>query len=87
MLQILVFFKGPLLFVLLIIKLKFCNRVVLLHVCYCFFTGFGQGLRRSTGSVAAILGPLWAGAALHLYHVLLGVPLGILVGVVVSYII
>ena len=47
-------------------------------------TGFGQGLRRSTGSVAAILGPLWAGATLHIYHVMLGVPLGILVGVMVS---
>ena len=46
--------------------------------------GFGQGVRRSTGSIAAILGPLWAGASLHLYQVLLGVHLGILTGLMVS---
>ena len=46
--------------------------------------GFGQGVQQSTGSVAAILGPLWAGASLHLYYLLLGVPLGILTGLMVS---
>jgi len=47
--------------------------------------GFGQGLQWSVGAVAAILGPLWAGATLHMYHVLMGVPLGILTGVMVSW--
>ena len=47
-------------------------------------TGFGQGVRRSTASIAAILGPLWAGASLHQYYLLLGVPLGILTGLMVS---
>ena len=46
--------------------------------------GVGQGIQWSVGAIAAILGPLWAGATLHMYYVLMGVPLGILAGVVVS---
>jgi len=43
-------------------------------------TGVGQGIRRSLFSIAAILGPLWAGGAVAFdtYYVLLGVPLGLL---------
>lgn len=42
--------------------------------------GIGQGLRRSVFSLAAILGPLWAGGALAFttYYILLGVPLALL---------
>ena len=48
-------------------------------------TGFGQGVRRSIFSIAAILGPLWAGGTVGLstYYILLGVPLGLLVGIMV----
>jgi ceroid-lipofuscinosis MFS transporter 7 len=48
--------------------------------------GIGQGFRRSMFSVAAILGPLWAGSALafRTYYVLLGVPVALLAFVVVS---
>ena len=48
--------------------------------------GVGQGLRRSVFSVAAILGPLWAGGALAFdtYYILLGVPLTLLISVTVS---
>ena len=51
-------------------------------------TGIGQGLRRSIFSIAAILGPLWAGGALDLgtYYILLAVPLALLIFVTVSYI-
>jgi ceroid-lipofuscinosis MFS transporter 7 len=47
--------------------------------------GIGQGFRRSMFSVAAILGPLWAGSALafQTYYVLLGVPVALLAFVMV----
>lgn len=48
--------------------------------------GIGQGIRRSVFSIAAILGPLWAGGALAFdtYYILLGVPLSLLTSVTVS---
>ena len=48
-------------------------------------TGVGQGIQRSLISIAAILGPLWAGGAVALdtYYALLGVPLGLLLLVTV----
>ena len=46
--------------------------------------GFGQGIRRSVFSTAAILGPLWAGGTVSFsYYVLLGVPCGLLLFVTV----
>jgi len=51
-------------------------------------TGFGQGIRRSVFSIAAILGPLWAGGTVAIgnsYYVLLGVPCGLLVFITVRY--
>ncbi len=50
----------------------------------CCSAGFGQGVRRSLFSVAAILGPLWAGGSVTIsYYILMGVPLGMLVIVLV----
>lgn len=55
--------------------------------------GFGQGIRRSIFSLAAIMGPLWAGgsavnseneALFSNYYVLFGVPCGLLLLVLVS---
>ncbi|XP_033119875.1 uncharacterized protein LOC117119166 [Anneissia japonica] len=41
--------------------------------------GFGQGIRRATGGIATILGPLWAGGAVTQPYLLLSVLLTILV--------
>lgn len=48
--------------------------------------GIGQGLRRSVFSVAAILGPLWAGGAVAFstYYVLLAVPLALIIFITVG---
>ena len=47
-------------------------------------SGFGQGIRRSVFSTAAILGPLWAGGTVSFsYYILLGVPCGLLLFVTV----
>ena len=52
--------------------------------CCIICVGFGQGIRRSLFSVAAILGPLWAGGSVNIsYYVLMGVPLGLLLLVLV----
>ncbi|XP_075794189.1 major facilitator superfamily domain-containing protein 8-like isoform X2 [Pelodiscus sinensis] len=40
--------------------------------------GFSQGLRRSVGGVATILGPLWAGGLTENLYVMLGVMMGLL---------
>ena len=49
-----------------------------------WMSGFGQGIRRSVFSTAAILGPLWAGGTVSFsYYILLGVPCGLLVFVTV----
>ena len=55
-------------------------------LCLVCSAGIGQGFRRSMFSVAAILGPLWAGSALafRTYYVLLGVPVALLAFVMVS---
>ena len=49
-------------------------------------SGFGQGVRRSVLSIAAILGPLWAGGgfAFDNYYILLTVPFGLLLLLLVS---
>ena len=49
--------------------------------------GFGQGVRRSVESLAAIMGPLWAGAAFEFsttYYPFYGVQIGVLLMVMVS---
>lgn len=62
-----------------------------MHAYGMIAVGFGQGIRKSTFSLAAILGPLWAGGAgakgalFSHYYVLFGVPCGLLLLVVVSY--
>ena len=54
------------------------------HTWLIWPTGFGQGIRRSVFSTAAILGPLWAGSTVSLsYYVLLAVPCGLLLFVTV----
>ncbi|XP_033006648.1 uncharacterized protein LOC117047521 [Lacerta agilis] len=40
--------------------------------------GFSQGLRRSVGGVATILGPLWAGGLTNRLDIMLGVMMGLL---------
>ncbi|CAM4597525.1 unnamed protein product [Lepidochelys olivacea] len=40
--------------------------------------GFSQGLRRSVGGVATILGPLWAGGLTENLYIMLGVMMGLL---------
>jgi len=48
--------------------------------------GFGQGFRRSVFAIAAILGPIWVGGAVSIsYYLLLGVPFGLLLCIVVSF--
>ncbi|KAG9351191.1 hypothetical protein JZ751_025081 [Albula glossodonta] len=41
--------------------------------------GFSQGVRRSVGGLATILGPLWAGGLTDYLYVMLGVMMGLLV--------
>ena len=67
-----------------------------LPTCMCnivFFNpqGFGQGVRRSVGALAAIVGPLWSGASMEVvdeykYYPYFGVPLGLMVVIMVSII-
>ena len=46
--------------------------------------GFGQGVRRSVGSIAAILGPLWAASTFSInLYITFGVILGLLLLVLV----
>uniref|UniRef100_A0A8C4VU89 Major facilitator superfamily (MFS) profile domain-containing protein n=1 Tax=Gopherus evgoodei TaxID=1825980 RepID=A0A8C4VU89_9SAUR len=40
--------------------------------------GFSQGLRRSVGGIATILGPLWAGGLTENLYIMLGVMMGLL---------
>ena len=54
-----------------------------------YVVGFGQGVRRSVGSISAIMGPLWAGAAFELvhdyhYYPFFGVPLALTILILVS---
>ena len=50
------------------------------------YIGFGQGLRRSVGSLAAIIGPLWVGSTVSFgnYYLMYGVPSGLLVATAVK---
>uniref|UniRef100_A0A3B3BJG2 Major facilitator superfamily domain containing 8-like 2 n=1 Tax=Oryzias melastigma TaxID=30732 RepID=A0A3B3BJG2_ORYME len=46
--------------------------------------GFSQGIRRSVGGLATILGPLWAGGLINNLYIMLGMMLALLVMVTVS---
>lgn len=48
------------------------------------FSGFSQGIRRSVGGLATILGPLWAGTLTSNLYVMLGVMMGLLALLTVS---
>ncbi|XP_072897257.1 major facilitator superfamily domain-containing protein 8-like isoform X2 [Hemitrygon akajei] len=41
--------------------------------------GFSQGLRRSIGGIATIMGPMWAGGLLNNLYIMLGVMMGLLI--------
>lgn len=41
--------------------------------------GFSQGVRRSVGGLATILGPLWAGGLTENMYIMMGVMMGLLV--------
>ncbi len=49
-----------------------CCCVVCVCVCVCVCAGFSQGVRRSVGGLATILGPLWAGGLIGNLYVMLG---------------
>ncbi|KAJ8011242.1 hypothetical protein DPEC_G00056120 [Dallia pectoralis] len=49
--------------------------------------GFSQGVRRSVGGLATILGPLWAGGLTENLHLMLGVMLGLLLMITVMTVI
>lgn len=46
--------------------------------------GFSQGVRRSVGGLATILGPLWAGGLTNNLYIMLGVMLALLIMITVS---
>lgn len=43
-----------------------------------FSAGFSQGVRRSVGGLATILGPLWAGGLTDNLYIMLGVMMALL---------
>lgn len=58
-------------------------------VSLCFFNclgfvGFSQGVRRSVGGLATILGPLWAGGLTENMYIMLGVMMALLALLTVS---
>lgn len=61
-------------------------EVLLWRVCMCVYisVGFSQGVRRSIGGLATILGPLWAGGLTGNLHVMLGMMLFLLTLIMVS---
>lgn len=46
--------------------------------------GFSQGVRRSVGGLATILGPLWAGGLTNNLYIMLGMMLALLLMITVS---
>ena len=50
----------------------------------CVSSGFSQGVRRSVGGLATILGPLWAGGLTSNLYVMLGVMMALLALLTVS---
>lgn len=55
-----------------------------LCVCSCWCLGFSQGVRRSVGGLATILGPLWAGGLTGNLYLMLGMMLALLLMITVS---
>ncbi|KAM6443762.1 major facilitator superfamily domain-containing protein 8-like isoform 2-T2 [Liasis olivaceus] len=65
--------------IILLLGLVICNIACIW--CLLFLThpqGFSQGLRRSVGGIATILGPLWAGGLTDNLYIMLGVMMGLL---------
>lgn len=46
---------------------------------FVWFAGFSQGVRRSVGGLATILGPLWAGGLTENMYIMMGVMVALLV--------
>ena len=47
-------------------------------MCFDLVPGFSQGVRRSVGGLATILGPLWAGGLTENMYIMLGVIMALL---------
>ena len=47
-------------------------------MCFGWMPGFSQGVRRSVGGLATILGPLWAGGLTENMYIMLGVIMALL---------
>lgn len=58
--------------------------IMYVHVCIYIPAGFSQGVRRSIGGLATILGPLWAGGLTGNLYVMLGMMLFLLTLIMVS---
>lgn len=69
-------------------KKKKCDSIQFIVMCLFFFflnkTGFSQGVRRSVGGLATILGPLWAGGLTNNLYIMLGMMLALLIMITVS---
>ena len=49
-----------------------------------YLTGFSQGLRRMSGGMGNLLGPLWAGALIHKPSIMVGVMVALMLMGLVS---
>lgn len=47
-------------------------------LCLASVAGFSQGVRRSVGGLATILGPLWAGGLTENMYIMMGVMMALL---------
>lgn len=70
--------KPMLLFTLLLLPASPLPDTGSNPLCFSPAAGFSQGLRRSVGGVATILGPLWAGGLTDNLFIMLGVMMGLL---------
>lgn len=50
-----------------------------MSLCLVRFAGFSQGVRRSVGGLATILGPLWAGGLTENMYIMMGVMMALLI--------
>lgn len=58
---------------------KHCVAWCVESLCLACIAGFSQGVRRSVGGLATILGPLWAGGLTENLYIMLGVMMALLV--------
>lgn len=49
-----------------------------MSLCPACIAGFSQGVRRSVGGLATILGPLWAGGLTDNMYIMMGVMMALL---------